>query len=319
MKLIKVVVDYTSEGLNIDKAILASGVDLSRKEIRRTLDKGGILCNGKRVFVASHKVKRGDQITLTYHPALSKKETSVATLTEKDILYCDNTLLAVNKAPGIASVETAHSKTPYVKKLLIPFLQSKNIDPQIVEACHRLDKETSGVLLFGIGQDNAKSIMDQFRAHTIRKTYHALCFGIPKTSKWEMNCHLSGIDKKTGKVSIVRSGGYSSSSSFELIAHSKKYNVSLVRVTPKTGRSHQIRIHLLHSQLPIIGDKKYSLAKIPSLPPTLAELSFEHHFLHASSIEFLTPTGKHSNIKAPLPRLFESFIKKSQMEFLHPL
>lgn len=317
MKLIKITIDHTTAGQNIDKAILASGVDLSRKEIRRILDRGGIQCNGKRVFVASQTVKRGDQIVLTHHPALSTKEVALSPLEEKDILYWKHDIIAVNKAPGIASVETASSKTPYVKKQMLPLLKSKAVDASLIKPCHRLDKETSGVLLFAYGDQKAQYIMDQFRKHEIRKVYHALCYGIPKDKRWEVNCQLSGIDKRTGRVKVLSSGGYSSSSSFQVIAISKKHNVSLIQVAPKTGRSHQIRVHLLHSKFPIIGDKKYSLASSKPLHPSLAELSLQHHFLHASSIEFTPSEGeKRVELKAPLPQLFHSFIKKSQMEFL---
>lgn len=317
MKLIKVTVDAKAAGMKIDKAILACGVDLPRKEIRRILDKGGITCNGKRVFVASQTVKHGDKITLTYHPALSSKEKVQASLKEEDILYWKHDVLAVNKAPGIASVPTVSNQTPYVKKLLLPLVTQKGINPETLTACHRLDKETSGVLLFAFGQDKAHWIMEQFKKHEVQKVYYALCYGIPKTKHWTVDCHLSGIDKKTGMVKIVRSGGYSSFSSFQVIAVSKAHHLSLVRIEPRTGRSHQIRVHLLHSQHPIVGDKKYILSHIRSLPPSLAEMSLHHHFLHAASLEFSPDKEqKRVTLTAPFPSLFHSFIKKSQMDFL---
>ena len=93
--------------------------------------------------------------------------------------------------------------------------------------------------------------------------------------------------------------------------------MSLIRVIPKTGRSHQIRVHLLHCKLPIIGDKKYSLHNIKPLHSSLQEMCFQHHFLHASRIEFTPAEGeKRVELIAPLPELFHSFMRKSQMQFL---
>jgi 23S rRNA pseudouridine1911/1915/1917 synthase len=316
MKLIKIIVNASQSGLNIDKAIMESGIELSRKEVRRILDKGGIQCNGKRVFVASHTVKRGDQITLTIHSTLSAKEKEWAPLKNEDVLYDKHGIIAINKPPGLASVPTGSSQTPYAKKLLAPLLKAKGLNPEELTACHRLDKETSGILLFALGETKAQWIMEQFKNHTIEKVYHALCYGIPTSKMWEIQCQLSSIDKRTGMVKIVKSGGYSSSSSFQLIAVSKKHNLSLIRIKPKTGRSHQIRVHLLHSKLPIIGDKKYTLHNLKPLHPSLAELSFQHHFLHASALSFTPAEGEpRVELHAPLTPLFDSFIKRSHMEF----
>ena len=306
MKTIKITIEAGAAGLKIDKALLASGVTLSRKELRRILDKGGIFCNGKRVFVASKTVQRGDHITLTVHPDLATKDVELAPLTEKDILYWQDDIIAVNKAPGIPSVPTVSAKTPFVKKLLGPLLIAKGLNPDAVSACHRLDKETSGVLLLALTPEKAAWVMEQFKKRSVNKTYYALCYNLPRAKRWEVSCHLSPIHKKTGMVSVVRSGGHASSSAVQLIAASQKHNVCLVRVEPKTGRSHQIRVHLLQSQIPIIGDKRYALPLKKPLDPALAELSYRHHFLHAAALDFSPQSGK-ARIQ---------IIKKSQMEFL---
>ena len=206
MKVIKITIEDGADGLKIDKALLISGVDIPRKEIRRILDKGGIQRNGKRVFVASQTVKRGDQITLSWNPAPSqKKKISVS---EDDILYWKHGILAVNKAPGLVSVPTVSAQTPFVKKLLVPFLLSKGENPDLLTACHRLDKETSGVLLFALGKDKAHWIMDQFKNKGVKKVYYAICYGIPKAKKWEVTCHLSALDKRTGMVKSRLAGRF---------------------------------------------------------------------------------------------------------------
>ncbi len=317
MQTIHVRIEAAAAGLKIDKALLASGVSLSRNEIRRILDKGGIHCNGRRIFIASYTVKKGDQITLNVHTALSKKAPEQhAALTMKDIVYWDDDLLAVNKAPGIASVPTVSGRAPFVKKLLAPLMMQKAIKPESLIECHRLDKETSGVLALALTNEKATWLMEQFKNRQVQKTYYALCYNIPREPTWEMKCFLSSIHKKTGMVSIVKSGGHASMSSFQLIASSRKHNISLVRIEPKTGRSHQIRVHLLHSKTPIIGDKRYVLPGQKILSAPLMDLTFEHHFLHAAALSFNSAlNGERIQISASLPPLFRSFIHKSQMEF----
>lgn len=311
MKIISFIVDRTNDGQKIDKAIQLFGADLTRRHIRRILDRGGISCNGKPVLMASKVVRKGDKIVLKWAPELSKKTVELPVFRSEDILYWQDDILAINKPPGIASVPTVSEQTPYIKKLLEPLLKAKGLDPQKLSACHRLDKETSGVLVFALSQEKADWVMSQFRLKAVKKIYYALCHRIPKKKKWELTCYLSPIDKKTGMVRVVRSGGQSSYSAFELIDSSEKYQTSLIRVAPLTGRSHQIRVHLLQSHLPIIGDKKYVIAN-NSLDPSISKLALKHHFLHAASLELIPAPGQAPiTIEAPLPPLFVEFMRKT--------
>lgn len=315
MKRIKIKISPENAGLKIDKAILATGVEMSRKELRRILDKGGIECNGKKVFVASLAVKAGDHILIHYHESLSAKDKEWGPLTKKEVLYWDQNLLAVNKAPGLNSVPTSSGQGTYVKKLLQPLLEKRELDPSKIYPCHRLDKETSGVFLLALNKEMLEWMKKQFQTFRVRKTYYAIVYGIPHRKKWETKLKLSDIEKKSGKVRVLEEGGHSSSTVFQLIAFSKRHNLSLLRVQPKTGRSHQIRVHLHHEALPVVGDKKYYLTQ-KQLEASLEELSFLHHYLHASSVECLSKDKSIIKIKAPFPQSFEDFLRKSQMEYI---
>lgn len=312
MKNIIVSVDERGQGLNIDKAILASGVEASRRQIRRLLDSGGVTVNGKQVRMASRKVKRGDVIALTFHEELSPLGPQF--LSPDDILYAHYDVVAINKAPLVSSTPTRSIKTPYAKQLLVPLLESMNIRSEHLSVCHRLDKETSGVLLFALSQGRADGIMQQFRKRLVKKTYYAIVYGVPKRRKWEQRCFLSDIDKSTGIVRPVMSGGHESLTRFELVASDEQQKVSLIRALPQTGRSHQIRVHLLKSGFPIIGDKRYYLDRQPHLPPSLRKLTFKHHFLHAYSLAFVPTDGvKQVTVIAKAPELFRNFLEKTRI------
>lgn len=312
MKQLNVNIDEKGDGLNIDKAILASGVNASRRLIRRLLDSGGIKVNGKQVRMASRKVRRGDLITLSFHE--ETKASKPPSLSPRDILFRQDDLIAINKAPLVSSTPTRSEKSPHAKGLLAPLLASMNLASEHLSVCHRLDKETSGVLLFALSQMRADWIMRQFRERKVRKVYYAIVYGKPKHKKWELRCFLSGIDKATGSVKPVKSGGYDSLTRFERVASDERHNVSLIRALPETGRSHQIRVHLLMSGFPIVGDKRYYLDKQPVLPPALHELTFKHHFLHAYSLTFQPTDGVNPvTVTADAPELFVHFLEKTEM------
>jgi 23S rRNA-/tRNA-specific pseudouridylate synthase len=150
----------------------------------------------------------------------------------------------------------------------------------------------------------------------VRKTYLALCYGIAKSKSFTERAYLSEIDKKSGDVKVVRSGGRTAVTHFRVLSESKELGVSLVACYPETGRSHQIRVHLQLNGLPIIGDKRYAGPSKRPLPPELAELSSLHHFLHAYSLQFAPTAGdKQVVVKAPIPPRFIGFINASGLVF----
>ena len=146
--------------------------------------------------------------------------------------------------------------------------------------------------------------MAQFRdKKTVKKLYHALTFG---QGSGDVRCRLSAINPKNGTVKIVQKSG---KDSYDLLFSKKyygQYDLSLMECRPVTGRSHQIRVHLASRKLAIVGDKVYG-EQSRSLPKELSAL-VSHHFLHARTLEFLSPsTGRKVQVKAPYPKTWQEF------------
>ena len=135
---------------------------------------------------------------------------------------------------------------------------------------------------------------------------------MPKEKVWVEKSFLSPLGKKSGRVDVVRSGGSPAETSFEVIKSSRAENISLVKCIPKTGRTHQIRVHLEANGTPIVGDKVYGNGEWRDLKPALVSLGVRHHMLHATEIEFTPPDlGEPINFYAVFPKGFISLIKRT--------
>ncbi|MEZ4741213.1 MAG: RluA family pseudouridine synthase [Bdellovibrionota bacterium] len=317
MKHISHTIAPKDAGLNIDLAWVKINTGLSRRKIRQIIDSGGAYCNGKRIRFASYKVKVGDELKLIFDlNTLKNNGAKDIIINSNDILYEDGNLIALNKPPSLASQPTKNPNTQTVIKALMNYYQQKlsvdKLEHELI-LCHRLDLETSGVLLIAKSKAYASFVMDQFKEKLVSKTYHAICVGIPKKKKWTCENYLSLISKKTGLVKSVRAGGRWASTSFEVLGISHKHNLSLIACHPVTGRSHQIRVHLADLDLPILGDKKYggdiahqNLREFRGLSALISL----HHMLHARKIRFkLESKGNKISLTASYPDNFAALLK----------
>jgi len=313
MNKINLNIDDALHGQRIDLAIASTGVELSRRKIRQIIDAGGVYINNKRVRVASRQVHRGDKVRVEYNLATLKKlKLQNFAFTDKDILYFDDGIIAVNKPPGLPSQATVDQSVLHVVPCLQAYLQKRGEKPPHLVLVHRLDKETSGVLLLATTVKMGEALGDMFRSRSMEKLYHAVTWGIPKQENFAVECYLSAIEKKIGLVRPVRSGGKLAQTDFTVIGSNKKYGTALVACRPKTGRSHQIRVHLDMSGCPIVGDKRYGHVDYSKLPKDLIALSTEYHFLHAMKLAFVLPgSTKRIELTAPYPKNFAAFVGAS--------
>jgi RluA family pseudouridine synthase len=260
--------------------------EVSRRKIRQILDVGGCYVNNKRMHIASRQVNAGDKVRVEFNlEALSKTRQKTFTLRDDDILYDEKNLIAINKPPGLPSQATRDQDVMHAEVCLRRWLKSSDRANGTVILLHRLDKETSGILLFATNNNVSTWVTDQFRAKKVKKTYWAICRGLPTESNFKIECYLSSIDKKTGKVSPVRSGGKQSRTEFVTRYRCDELNISLIECYPETGRSHQIRVHLNMAGFPILGDKKYGDGSDRGLRKDVLEIAAFHHMLHARAIE----------------------------------
>jgi RluA family pseudouridine synthase len=313
MKTYSYKVESPDSGKRLDIYLLEQIGDLSRRKIRSIIDVGGVYVNKKRVRVASRSVTVGDMVRVEYNEvALKKVKMESFEFKDTDLLYNSYNTFAVNKPPGLPSQATKDQSVMHVVPLLQKYLKSKQIRHKPLILVHRLDKETSGLILVAEGAAQATWLTDQFRERKIKKTYLAICHGIPSWTTMSEKSPLSEIDKKSGQVRAVRSGGRSALTHFRVIACNETAKVSLIECAPETGRSHQIRVHLEINGHPIVGDKRYgSETQKSELPAPLLVLTGFHHFLHAAKLEFQPEAGtRNVQLLAPLPEKMQLFMSE---------
>lgn len=220
-----------------------------------------------------------------------------------EIIYQDQWLIFVNKPPDLPTQPTVDRKRVNVFDLAKTQLNSKQ-----VYLHHRLDKDTSGVLLLAIHPAINKHLTDMFREHKFTKTYWALTSPSEKikTDSWEIKNHLIGRRQspKLVKMFATQSGGDVAHTLFKRLENHPK--AWLIEAKPLTGRTHQIRVHLQQSGTPIFGDWLYGSKKLePEGMPT------PRLMLHAQSLEFYHPLlKKQMQIEAPLPEDFKQYLAR---------
>ena len=259
------------------KTFLADKLNLSKAKAKEIIDLKLILVNNKRVWIAKYKLKKGDIVEVPEFESIKiDKNFDIS----KSILYEDDFIIAVNKPPFLES----NLKKGSVEDILRRFKRDKKI-----EAIHRLDKETSGVLLFAKNKKTFFKFKELWEEKKVNKLYLAIVVGIPKFKKKFISIP---IDKKYAKS--------------EVFVKNIGKNSALVEVNIRTGRKHQIRIHLAKIGYPIIGDKIYGYKNVDN--PILK--SVKRQMLHSSKISFTHPfLKKNLTITAPLHKDFLSLKK----------
>jgi 23S rRNA pseudouridine1911/1915/1917 synthase len=213
------------------------------------------------------------------------------------ILFEDDFLVAIQKPPGLPSQPTLDKKRPDLFSLLKRQLNSENVFLH-----HRLDRDTSGVILLSKSKKANAPLTDMFREHKFEKIYWALAKSPkPLPPTWEIQNHLVARRKDSRSVKMFRteSGGDFAETHFQALRQSG--DLALVEAKPLTGRTHQIRVHLLHCGAPILGDSLYGGkdSRVPRL------------MLHAKSLSFAHPvTGRDLRIQAPVPSDFATLMEK---------
>lgn len=277
-------------GHRLDDALATMFEALSKSEARRIIDRGGCAVNSSMVRVASRAVRVGDVIEIGVMEPGRFRE---LTLPPEALLYQDEELIAVNKPAGINT-----QRTPYQLKGTLEYWVSEYFRQQgSSEPCrviHRLDRGTSGVMLFPRHKRAAAWLSARFHDNLVEKCYWALVSGLPEQPAWT-------VDGAIGKVGSARygvmAGGRTAVTAFRLLASSGGH--SLVEARPLTGRTHQIRVHLESRGLPIVGDATYGGQ------PAVRML------LHCTSLRFRDERGAEIFIAAHLDGAFESLMREN--------
>lgn len=291
-------VSEEEEGIRIDKLLSLRYGQKSRTYFQFLIEKNSVFLNGKKVK-KSTIAKKDDEIEiffiLTEEISLQPQDIPL------EIIYEDNDLIAINKpagmvvhpAPGNRSNTFVNALLFHCKTLSNP---ENNLRPGIV---HRLDKDTSGILLAAKNEEAHRKLIEQFSLRKIEKQYLAICIGLPSDQKISAPI---GRNPTKRKEMTVKDDGKEAMTDITHLA--QKDNISLILAKPKTGRTHQIRVHMKYINCPILGDSVYGSER------TNKKFNCSRQLLHAYTIQFIHPkTNQIMKLSAPLPSDFQEFTK----------
>ena len=309
----KQVIDEESAGQRLDNFLVRILKGVPKSHLYRIVRSGEVRINGGRVDVA-YRVSVGDEIRIppirVSAAADLQKKPGNATRAQQvtlPVLFEDETLLVINKPAGIA----VHGGSG-LDFGVIEALRLQRPEARFLELAHRLDRETSGILLIGKKRSSLKVLHDMFRHGGSDKRYLALVSGrwvdAVKDVRLPLNKYLT--DGGERRVSVGGEDGKFAHTIFRKRLTGQEF--SLVEAQLKTGRTHQIRVHLSHSGFPIAGDDKYG--DFP-LNKKLAGEGLKRMFLHAWRIRFPHPvSGVTLSIEAPLPKELDQFLATLRLE-----
>lgn len=295
------VVDESGVGIRIDK-YLSSNTSYSRNTILGMIENGYILVNNV-VVKPSYKLKLKDNIFIKdgYIKDVKKKKKDIPL----DIVYEDNDIIIINKPSGLV----VHPGNGNYNNTLVNGLLyytdnlSNNNGLERVGIVHRIDKDTSGLIL-ACKNNKAHEVMAlEFKNHTIKRTYIALLEGVLPHNKVTVDAPIGRDVNNRLKMAVTNKNSKNAITHIEVIKRYKNY--TLVKCLLETGRTHQIRVHTKYIGYPVFNDPVYS-----NKPCT--EFG---QFLHSYSMEFNHPiTKKHLYFECPLPKEFQDFLNKLEIE-----
>ncbi|AAM67890.1 23S rRNA pseudouridine(955/2504/2580) synthase RluC [Buchnera aphidicola] len=307
-KTTSVSIIYINEDMinqRIDNFLQKKLKNVPRSMIYRIIRTGKIRINKKRIK-PDYKLKIGDKLRIPPIKILCEKKSSLLTTEYKknllnNILYEDNYLLIINKPSGIA----VHGGSGINLGVIEYFRKIRPLE-KFLELVHRIDRDTSGVLMLAKKRRSLLSLHKQIREKKVQKKYIALVHGLwplslRKVSEPLLKTHLKNKQRKI----LINKEGKPAETYFKI---KKQYLfTTLVSITPKTGRTHQIRVHTLHAGHPILFDKRYGKRDLDCNIKNKTKIN--RLLLHATSINFIHPeTGKKMHIVAPLDVYFKNYL-----------
>lgn len=296
-------------GVRLD-AFLASQIPgWSRARLQRLIENEDVLVNGK-LSKPSYKLREHDDVEVELIVPATTSFTPEAIPIE--IVYEDQTLVVVNKPAGLVVHPAAgiHSGT-LANALAYHFQQLPNASSVRPGIVHRLDRDTSGLLVVAKTEAALEDLADQFRARSVYKSYVALVHGRVATDSVRVDQPLARDPSNRTRMAVVR-GGRSALSVFRVQRRFNRF--TLLDVEIKTGRTHQIRVHLAWLKHPVVGDETYGGGRDNTIQNAKLRAHVRNlgrHFLHAGRLAFTHPeTGKRVDFYSPLPAELSSLLSE---------
>lgn len=286
-------------GIRLDRWFSRQIPELGHGRLQKLLRTGQVRVNGARA-AANMRLEAGQTIRIPPLPGLGDKPAPgprVSKVSDADtrdlqarVLYRDDDVIALNKPAGLA-VQGGTGTSRHLDGMLDALQFDAKERPKLV---HRLDRDTSGVLLLARSSRAAAALTRAFRGRGVEKTYWALVLGVPKPKQGTIDLALAKATGPTGREKMEESEeGDDAVTDYRVRENMKR--AAWVELWPHTGRTHQLRAHMAAIGTPIIGDQKYGGpdSKLPGISPKL--------HLHAAQIALRLPSGKAVTIAAPLP------------------
>jgi 23S rRNA pseudouridine955/2504/2580 synthase len=303
----KIIVESDDDGIRVDRWFKRYYPDLTHGMLSRFLRKGHVRLDGKRVKPAD-RVAYGQEIRVppmptdgspnkgkfdkkndkNQKPKVSKEDTKAL---KAMVIYKDEYVIAINKPAGLP-VQGGTGTTRHLDGMLDVLQEEGFPKPRLV---HRLDKDTSGVLLLARTAKSAAALARAFKSRETKKTYWALIMGMPRYEQGRIDLKMEKMQGQHGESMMVSDTGLPSTTEFYRVDHAAR-RATWMALRPITGRTHQLRLHMAHLGNPIVGDGKYG-GKEAFLTGSISK---KMH-LHARSIE-VNIGGNLINVTAPLPR-----------------
>lgn len=305
------------KGVRLDRFLANAAPELSRNRLKQLIEAGRLVAGGRTITEPSYRVKPGETFTLSVPEV--QAATPKAQAIPLSVLYEDADLLVIDKPAGlVVHPAPGNPDRTLVNALIHHCGESLSgiggvARPGIV---HRLDKDTSGLLIAAKNDLAHRALSAQLASRKLKRVYLALVHGVPVPASGKIDRPIGRHPKHRKKMAVLRSGGRAAQTHYRVVKRFGKL-ASLVECRLMTGRTHQIRVHLAHLGHPLIGDPVYGgrrlAAKLPA-PAAQALAAFPRQALHAHVIGFDHPRGgKRLDFESTLPRDFEDLMQSLEI------
>ena len=297
----KYIVDENDKKKRLDKFLQEKDLNITRSYIKTLIEEGYIKVNEEKVK-SGYSLKKDDVVDITI------KEDETCDINPEnipvDIVYEDDDIIIVNKPKGMVVHPANGNYTGTLVNALMYSHKDKlssingSIRPGIV---HRIDKDTSGILVVAKNDEAHKKLSSIFKVHDIKREYIALVKGIVKEDRLDINLPIGRSAKDRKKMAVTNKNSREAITHIEVLERFYSSNVTLVKATLETGRTHQIRVHMSYMHHPIVGDEVYG-KKDPKFKVT-------GQMLHAKLLGFKHPTtNEYVEFESEIPEYFKDIL-----------
>lgn len=297
----ELIIEQEEDGARLDSLLASHIEELSRSYIQKLIEKGAVKINGAIEKTKKYKVQANDCVVISI-PEPEKLEIEPEDI-PLEIVYEDNDLVVVNKPKGmVVHPAPGNYSNTMVNALLYHCDNLSNINgvirPGIV---HRIDKDTSGLLVVAKSNKAHHSLAEQFKAHSINRIYHAIAYGNIKDDTGTINLPIGRHPVNRLKMAVTRQNSKGAVTHYKVI---KRFgDFTYIQAKLETGRTHQIRVHMTYIQHPLLGDVVYG--------PKKPKYKIEGQLLHAKVLGFEHPvTHQYFEFDSPLPKHFIDAMSK---------